>query len=70
MKMQGWILDLYPSRNGMTLWLIDQNQKHYQLTDPFTPTFYASGAEEKIAKLRCALEQQKERCSRPAHRTN
>ena len=43
----------------MTLWLIDQNQRHHQLTDRFSPAFYVSGTIEKLAALRCALEQQK-----------
>jgi DNA polymerase II len=59
MRIQGWILDLYPIRDGMTLWLIDQNQKHYQLTDCFSPVFYVSGDAERITNLQCALGQQK-----------
>jgi hypothetical protein len=56
--LQGWILDLYPSKEGMTLWLIDRNQAHYRLTDTFTPAFYVSRSEEKLARLRDAAEKQ------------
>ena len=56
MQLQGWILDLYPSRRGMTLWLIDQNQARYRLTDRFSPAFYVSGTEEKIRRLQTSLE--------------
>jgi len=56
MKLQGWILDVYPSREGMILWLIDANQKRYRLIDPFSPAFYVSGSPEQVARLRCAIE--------------
>jgi len=42
--LQGWILDLYPNKQGMTLWLIDRNQAHYRLTDTFTQRFLCRGA--------------------------
>jgi hypothetical protein len=38
--LQGWILNLYPTPHGRTLWLIDANQKRHRLTDRFAPTFY------------------------------
>jgi DNA polymerase II len=58
MKLQGWILDVYPSRQGMILWLIDANQKRYRLIDRFSPFFYVSGNIEQVARLRCAIEKQ------------
>jgi DNA polymerase-2 len=54
--LQGWILDLYPNKQGMTLWLIDRNQAHYRLTDTFTPAFYVSGNEERLARLQDAAQ--------------
>src|SRR5438876_100532 len=57
-SLQGWILDLYPNRNGMTLWLIDRNQAHYRLTDTFTPAFYVSGSDERLAALQDATQKQ------------
>jgi DNA polymerase-2 len=46
----------------MTLWLLDANQKHYRLTDRFSPSFYVASteerAEEKITALTRALSQQ------------
>jgi DNA polymerase II len=56
MKLQGWILDLYPCPQGMTLWLMETNQKRHQLTDRFTPAFYVSGLEESLRRLRSTLE--------------
>jgi len=41
----------------MTLWLIDANQRHYRLTDSFSPSFYVSGTSEKLTQLRSAMEQ-------------
>ena len=57
-KLQGWILDLYPNQHGVTLWLIDRNQKHCRLTDTFAPAFYVSGSAEKLARLQDAAQKQ------------
>src|SRR5712664_752519 len=56
-SLQGWILDLYPNQNGMTLWLIDRNQSHYRLTDSFAPAFYVSGDHERLVQLRATARQ-------------
>src|SRR5882724_1263945 len=53
--LEGWILDLYPTRQGMTLWLTDRNQSHFRLTDSFAPAFYVSGTEERLVQLRDAM---------------
>jgi len=42
----------------MTLWLIDRNQAHYRLSDTFTPAFYVSGSEERLARLQDAAQKQ------------
>ncbi len=42
----------------MTLWLIDRNQAHYRLTDTFTPAFFVSGSEERLARLQDAAQKQ------------
>ena len=42
----------------MTLWLIDRNQAHYRLTDTFTPAFYVSGSDERLAGLQDAAQKQ------------
>ncbi|MGB6484074.1 MAG: DNA polymerase domain-containing protein [Candidatus Acidiferrales bacterium] len=59
MRLNGWILDLYPGQQGMTIWLIDANQAHYRLSDSFAPAFYVSGAAEKLSHLQRSLEQQR-----------
>src|SRR5580704_2105979 len=56
MKFKGWIFDLYPSLQGMKLWLIDRNQKRHLLIDRFAPAFYASGAHDSLLRLQTALE--------------
>jgi len=42
----------------MTLWLIDRNQAHYRLTDTFTPAFFVSGSQERLARLQDAAQKQ------------
>jgi DNA polymerase II len=56
MKLQGWIFDLYPSPEGMKLWLITPNRKRHLLIDRFAPAFYAAGSRESLARLQAALE--------------
>ena len=55
MKLQGWIFDLYPSPQGMKLWLIEPNQKRHLLIDRFAPSFYAAGSRESLRRLQAAL---------------
>src|SRR5512143_2357488 len=52
--LSGWLLDLYPSPEGMTLWLIpnDGSRKHLRLIDrSFAPAFYVHGAEARLRQL-------------------
>jgi DNA polymerase-2 len=56
MQLQGWIFDLYPSPQGMMLWLIEANQKRHRLTDRFTPAFYVRGLPESLKRLEQALQ--------------
>lgn len=52
MKLQGWIFDLYPSPEGMKLWLITPQKTRHLLIDRFTPSFYVSGARASLERLR------------------
>ena len=36
----GWLFDLYPSREGITLWLVDRDGAKYRCHDGFDPWFY------------------------------
>ena len=56
MRLQGWIFDLYPSPQGMKLWLIEANQKRHRLMDRFSPAFYVSGHDQSLRRLQCALQ--------------
>ncbi len=56
--LQGWIFDLYPSPQGMTLWLIEPNQTRHRLIDRFAPVFYASGPEAVLHRLRGEIARQ------------
>ena len=56
--LQGWIFDLYPSPQGMTLWLIEPNQARHRLIDRFAPVFYVSGPEDVLRRLRDAVARQ------------
>ena len=51
-KIKGWILDLYPSPEGMILWLIEPRGTHRRLIDRrFTPSFYVYGSEAQLVCL-------------------
>ena len=39
-EITGWLFDLYPSQQGVTLWLIDREGVKYQCRAPFVPTFF------------------------------
>ncbi len=74
MRLNGWLLDLYPSPEGMVLWLVPQSgsqlpqgpdRKRRRLIDrSFRPCFYVHGPEARLACLRRALE------ARAAHRAS
>jgi len=48
-EVKGWLLDLYPNQNGgITLWLLGEDGKRYQLYQKFPITFYAEGRNEEL----------------------
>lgn len=47
----GWLFDVYPAGDGMTVWLLDPEGQSHQLHDTFTPSFYASGPHEQLRSL-------------------
>jgi DNA polymerase-2 len=50
--LSGWILDLYPSPEGMVLWLAGREGKRRRLIDrSFTPCFYVHGPELRLTPL-------------------
>jgi len=38
--ISGWLFDLYPSRQGITLWLVDRDGARHVCHAPFAPWFY------------------------------
>jgi len=55
MRLTGWILDLYPTPQGMTLWLIDSDGNRRCLTEPFAPVFYVHAGASRLRKLEEAI---------------
>ena len=55
MRLDGWILDIYPCRQGMTLWLLTPQQTRHRLIDAFSPAFYAHGPEPQLQRLAQAI---------------
>ena len=51
----GWLFDVYPSGNGMSVWLIDRAGRSHQLHDTFSPRFYAQGSRDQLNALRTGL---------------
>ena len=56
--LQGWLFDVYPSNDGMVVWLIDREGKPHGLRCPYAPSMYISGdrrardtAEEALRSL-------------------
>jgi DNA polymerase-2 len=39
-EITGWLFDLYPSPEGITLWLIDRDGRKHRCHDAFTPAFF------------------------------
>ena len=37
---KGWLFDLYPSAEGMTIWLVDEDGNKHCCRDRFVPSFY------------------------------
>ncbi len=56
--LEGCLFDLYPSPQGMTLWLIEPNQTRHRLIDRFAPVFYVSGPDAVLRRLRAAAARQ------------
>ncbi|MFQ5663915.1 MAG: DNA polymerase domain-containing protein [Terriglobia bacterium] len=52
MRLEGWLLDVYPAPAGMVLWVIDPQQRRHRLLDPgYTPCFYVGGALDQLDQI-------------------
>ncbi|MDA2917105.1 hypothetical protein MYX64_09745, partial [Nitrospinae bacterium AH_259_B05_G02_I21] len=58
-EASGWLFDVYPSSEGMVVWLLDDEGKPTTLVDRYEPYFYASGSRESLRLLRQRLSRVK-----------
>jgi DNA polymerase-2 len=47
----GWLFDVYPDGDGMTLWVLDAKGGTHKLRDSFTATFFARGPRQDLHAL-------------------
>jgi DNA polymerase-2 len=47
----GWLFDVYPAGEEMTLWLIDPQGQSHKLRDSFTATFFVRGPQAELREL-------------------
>jgi DNA polymerase II len=58
-EYNGWLLDLYADlKEGITLWLLEDNGRRCRLHQSFPVTFYAAGPTERLRTLWCYLRSQ------------
>jgi DNA polymerase elongation subunit (family B) len=50
-KGRGWVFDLYPAKNTIVLWFIEEGGGRIRLEDPYQPCFYAKGPQQEMAAL-------------------
>ena len=39
-NIRGWLFDLYPSPQGIVLWLVDREGRKHRCSAPFVPSFF------------------------------
>jgi len=47
----GWLFDLYPSAEGITLWIVDEEGRQHRCSTPFTPSFFLHVPDADAAKV-------------------
>lgn len=50
-RITGWLFDLYPSAEGITLWIVDEEGRQHRCSAPFTPSFFMHLPESDAAKV-------------------
>ena len=53
--LEGWLFDVYPSHDGMIIWVIDDADRPHRLRYRYAPTFYAAGDRGALEVGRQAL---------------
>src|SRR2546425_3578078 len=54
-RLEGWLFDVYPSHDGMIVWIIDDRGRAHRLRYRYTPTCYAAGGRSALEAARQAL---------------
>jgi DNA polymerase II len=47
-KLRGWLLDIYPGDEGLSLWLLGRDGKRHHLHQPFAIKFYIAGPSSQL----------------------
>ena len=53
--LTGWLFDLYPSAEGITLWFIDEEGRKHRAFDRFVPTFFLHISERDVDRVAALL---------------
>lgn len=53
--LEGWIFDVYPSSDGMILWVIDDQGHPHRVRHTYAPTLYVAGSRNELEMARQAL---------------
>ncbi len=60
MNFNGWLLDIFPNEQGLTVWVLDEDGKRRALHQDFPIAFYAAGTAPQLRELWKWLLQQPE----------
>jgi hypothetical protein len=55
--LTGWLFDLYPSPEGITLWFIDEEGRKHRAFDRFVPSFYLHLNERDVDRVVALLRE-------------
>ncbi len=58
MRVTGWLFDLYPSRTGLSVWLVDGDGKKHFCTIPYVPSLYmhlSLAEEQRLERMLSSL---------------
>ncbi len=68
--LSGWLFDVYPSGDGMLVWLLDEDGRMHALhDDAFVPRLYVRGPENQLAGLTRLLRGRRAPVYAATHRT-
>lgn len=58
-ELKGWLFDVYPSSEGMVLWIITEDGRRLKLVDSFSPSFYFSAPPPEAKKVFALLSRER-----------